>query len=89
MICWLPETDDRLLTTFKATSFQLIVAAKSHGTTESLTRCGSSPIQMMAVSNDMPDDVAFLFRDVAADIKSIYKANMFQSAHMGRYSVLS
>ena len=45
------------------------------------TKCGSSPIQMMAISDDMPDDIKVLFQDVGDSIKSIYKGNMFQSAH--------
>ena len=53
------------------------------------SRCGSSPIQMMAFSSDMPGDVAFLFQDVGDAIKGIYKANLFQSAHKGYSSELS
>ena len=45
------------------------------------TKCGSSPIQMMAISDDMPDDIKGLFTPVGDSIKSIYKGNMFQSAH--------
>ena len=43
-------------------------------------KCGSSPIQMITINDDMPDNVKDLFPPVGDSIKGIYKGNAFQSA---------
>ena len=43
-------------------------------------KCGSSPIQMITINDDMPDNVKDLFPPVGDSIKGIYKANAFHSA---------
>jgi len=45
------------------------------------SRCARSPVQMMPISGDMPDEVAVLFEDASKAVKNIYKSLNFQAGH--------
>ena len=75
------ESASSMPTFFLTSCGHILCAPCTNNDLSSCTKCGSSPIQMMAISDDMPDDIKGLFTPVGDSIKSIYKGIAFQTAH--------